>query len=150
MSLATTHPRYFVGIGCRRGCSEVALRELLERTLRANAIAIEAIAGIATIDSKRDEAGLLALATNLKLPVHFFSAQELNEFSARVDAAALIVLLETGAANIAEASALALAEKQTGQPAELFIRKCKSSDCTLALAVANDFAAANKNRSRIS
>ena len=149
MSLPEKHQRLFVGIGCRRGCSETSLRELLERTLLANAIAIESIAGIATIDSKRDEAGLQALAANLKLPLHFFSAPELNRFSERVDAAALIVLLETGAANIAEASALALAEKETRQAAELFVRKCKNADATLALAVAKDLGITNQNTSPV-
>lgn len=126
--------RYFAGIGCRRGCSEASLRELLEQTLHANAIPLESITDIATIDSKRDEVGLCALASSLNVKLHFFSAQELNRFSERVDAAALIVLLETGAANIAEASALALAEKATRQPAELIVRKCKNCDATFALA----------------
>lgn len=141
MNRSKNSQRYFIGIGCRRGCSETSLRELLDRTLHENAIAIETLAGIATIDSKRDEAGLLSLATNLKLPLHFFSAVELNRFSERVDASALIVLLETGAANIAEASALALAEKETGQAAELIVRKCKNADSTLALATATNLAA---------
>lgn len=131
-----SEPRYFIGIGCRRDCSESSLRELIEHSLSKNAISLASVAGIASIDSKRDENGLQALAKTLNLPLHFFSANELNRFSERVDASALIVLLETGAANIAEASALALTEQQTQKKAELIIRKCKNADSTFALAAA--------------
>jgi cobalt-precorrin 5A hydrolase len=134
MSLSAKHQRYFAGIGCRRGCSEASLRELLESALQAHSIPLETIGGIASIDSKRDEVGLNALAATLNIPLHFFPAAELNRFSDRVDAAALVVLLETGAANIAEASALALTEMQTEQIGELIIRKCKNADATFALA----------------
>lgn len=129
-----SHPHYFVGIGCRRGCSEVSLRTLLEQTLSAHAIPIEFIGGIASIASKREEAGLLALAVTLNVPLHFFSANELNSFSDRVEAGSAVIQRETGVPNIAESCALALAETGTTKTAELIIRKCKNVEATIALA----------------
>lgn len=129
-----SQPRYFVGIGCRRGCSEMSLRQLLEQTLSAHAILIELIGGIASIESKHEEVGLLALAVTLNVPLHFFSAIELTSFEDRVEAGAAAVQRETGVSNIAETCALALAEISTKKTAELVIRKCKSTEATIALA----------------
>lgn len=125
--------RYVAGIGCRRGCSEQSLRELLTQSLHEYTISIEQIGALASIDSKRDEAGLSQLATSLKISVLYFSAEQLRDYAGRVGEAAAIVL-NTAGTNVAEASALAGAEMLGEQCAELIIRKCKNSDATFALA----------------
>lgn len=68
-----------LGVGCRRGtppdCLEAALTEFLQK----NAIPRAAVCGLATIDLKRDEPGLLALAEAHNWPIRFFSAAELAQ-----------------------------------------------------------------------
>lgn len=125
--------RYVAGIGCRRGSSEQSLHELLTQSLHEHTISIEQLVALASIDSKRDEAGLRQLATSLKISVLYFSAEQLRNYAERVGEAATIVL-NTAGTNVAEASALAGAEMLGKQHAELIIRKCKNSDATFALA----------------
>ncbi|MFT3931074.1 MAG: cobalamin biosynthesis protein [Spongiibacteraceae bacterium] len=125
---------YYAGFGCRRGCPEESLRELLEQSLHEQCLSVAQLSGLASIDSKHDEAGLCALARSLNLPLVFFSAAQLSIFANRCGESAPIILQTTGVANVAEASALALAETHNGQHAELMIRKRKSSDATVALA----------------
>lgn len=125
--------RYVAGIGCRRGSSEQSLHELLTQSLHEHTISIEQLVALASIDSKRDEAGLSQLATSLKISVLYFSTEQLRNYAERVGEAATIVL-NTAGTNVAEASALAGAEMLGKQHAELIIRKCKNSDATFALA----------------
>jgi cobalt-precorrin 5A hydrolase len=125
--------RYVGGIGCRSGCAEHSLRELMTQSLSGYNIAIEQVVGLASIDSKRDEAGLHQLAENLNISVSYFSVEQLREYAGHVSAAAEIVM-NTAGTNVAEASALAGAEILGGQRAELIIRKCKNRDATFALA----------------
>lgn len=125
---------YAAGIGCRSGCAETSLRELLEQSLRAQPSAIDQLRGIASIDRKQNEIGLLALGERLRLPLAFFSAEELNAFADRVGATAAVALERTGSASVAEACALALAERLSGNRAELVIRKCRNADATFAVA----------------
>ena len=66
-----------LGIGCRRGTTQAVLEAALEEFLDRAAIPAEAVRGLATIDLKRDEPGLLALAQAHDWPITFFTAQEL-------------------------------------------------------------------------
>ena len=125
--------RYVAGIGCRRGCSEQSLRELLTQSLSEHNLAVEQIAALASIDSKRDEAGLSQFANNLKISVLYFSAEQLRHYADRVSPAEEIVLNNAGT-NVAEASALAGAEVLGGKNAKLIIRKRKNNEATFALA----------------
>lgn len=67
--------RLAVGIGCRRGASADAIESAVRRALGARAFGD--IACVASIDAKRDEAGLLAFCARYRLPLHFFSAEEI-------------------------------------------------------------------------
>lgn len=66
-----------LGIGCRRGVSAGDMETAVRRVLDGAGIDMRAVAKIATIDIKRDEAGLLAFADSLRVPLRFYSAQEL-------------------------------------------------------------------------
>lgn len=67
-----------LGIGCRRGLSA----ELIERTatilLWEQRLPLSRVAEVASIDVKRDEAGLLGFAAAHGLPLRFFTAGELG------------------------------------------------------------------------
>lgn len=72
-------PRIVVaGIGCRRGTPAEVIRQALEDTLKAHDIDIRAVCGIASVDVKRDEAGLIECAQKMRVPLSFFTAQELD------------------------------------------------------------------------
>jgi hypothetical protein len=99
--------QYHAGIGCRRGVDVTALRALLEQTLRRHMLRLDQVAGLSSIESKRNEPGLQALARDLNLPLRFFSAAELARFEGQVGEPSIIAQRETGVVGIAETSALA-------------------------------------------
>lgn len=132
-------PLLFAGLGCRRGSPAEALAGLLERTLEAHDLPLAALAGLASIDLKQDEPGLLQLATRLDLPLHLFSAAQLAPFEARLSHRSAVAFRHSGCHGVAESAALALAEQITGQPARLRITRIVEHDMTLALAWAPPF-----------
>lgn len=66
-----------LGVGCRRGTEQAKLEAALEEFLTEHAIPEKAIRGLASIDLKKDEPGLLALANAHGWPITFFTAEEL-------------------------------------------------------------------------
>ena len=67
-----------VGLGCRRGVPEEELEQLLDETLSRHNLCKDSIKCIATAELKRDEVGIGLLAEKLDVPVHCYSADELN------------------------------------------------------------------------
>ena len=67
-----------VGMGCRRGVPREELEELLTGVFRQHNLALSSLACIATAELKQDEPGLLELAEQYAVPVHCYSAEELN------------------------------------------------------------------------
>jgi cobalamin biosynthesis protein CbiG len=65
-----------IGIGCRRGVSA----EAIERAVRGalGTLAFADIVSVASIDAKKDEAGLLAFCERHQLRVDFFSADQIK------------------------------------------------------------------------
>lgn len=129
----------FAGLGCRRGCPADDLAGLLQRTLHAHDIPLAALAGLASIDLKQDEPGLLQLASRFDLPLHFFSAAQLTPFDSRLSHRSDVAFRHSGCHGVAESAALALAEQLSGRPAELRIARIVEDDMTLALAWAPSF-----------
>ena len=114
------------GIGCRRGVPEDEIEEALKSVLDDCGLALERVVGIASIDLKKDEAGLLSLARRLSLPLVFFAASELENI--KVPSPSARVAEATGSPSVCEAAAL----KAGG--GELVVPKCKFSRVTVALA----------------
>ncbi|PTQ73217.1 cobalamin biosynthesis protein [Pseudomonas sp. GV071] len=125
---------YIAGIGCRAGCSEAELRQLLEQTLSANGLALADLAGLASLEHKCQEPGLCALALSLELPLAGFTAEKLQGMSARISAVSAAALRSVGAASVAEASALLQVEMLSGRHAALRIEKHSSAQATVAVA----------------
>ncbi|SPB13404.1 cobalamin biosynthesis protein CbiG [Caballeronia novacaledonica] len=67
--------RLAVGIGCRRGASVDAIEHAVRIALGTRRIG--EIAVVASIDAKRDEAGLLEFCERHGLPMRFYSADEI-------------------------------------------------------------------------
>jgi len=103
------HPRVlWVGIGCERGSSKKLMATAIEEVFRVNHLALGAIAGIATIDIKADEVGLVEICQEKKWPLRTFPPEVLR--SVTVPNPSAVVEAEVGAPSVAEAAALCAAE----------------------------------------
>ena len=69
-------PSLVAGIGCNRGTAADEIRELLLATLRDAGLCRASLRGLASIDLKADEPGLIALAQELGLPLEFFGRED--------------------------------------------------------------------------
>jgi len=67
-----------LGIGCRKGISKETIEKAVDAVLGEYDIDIRAINRIASIDVKKDEAGLLSYARDLQVPIVFYSAENLR------------------------------------------------------------------------
>lgn len=133
---ATPDPLLIAGLGCRRGCAGAELRQLLEQTLAKLALPLSALDGLASSALKCDETGLLQLAADLGLPLHFYSAEQLAPYESQLSEGSERVRELTGSASVAEASALACAAERSGRSATLICPKQRSAAATLAIATA--------------
>jgi cobalt-precorrin 5A hydrolase/precorrin-3B C17-methyltransferase len=97
-------PALWLGLGCERHTSLSLLERMVEQTLAEHGLAAEAVAGIASVDIKRDEPALLALAAGRQWPMRFFSAGELAPVEVPTPSPA--VERELGTPSVAEAAAL--------------------------------------------
>lgn len=99
------HPRVlWVGIGCERGTSRHLIETAIQQVCLSNQLALGAIAGIATIDIKADEVGLVELCGLRKWPLKTFPSDVLRSIS--VPNPSAVVEAEVGTPSVAEAAAL--------------------------------------------
>jgi len=106
------HPRVlWIGVGCERGSSRQLIETAIGQTLAQGHWAAGAIAGIATLDLKADEAGLIELCQDKGWPLRCFTAEELKDI--QVPTPSEIVAREVGTPSVAEAAAIAAASDQT-------------------------------------
>ncbi|MFO1432305.1 MAG: cobalamin biosynthesis protein [Candidatus Competibacteraceae bacterium] len=129
-----THPLLIAGLGCERHCALATLSRLMDETLAGHGLGRHDLHALASIELKRDETGLLALAAELGIPIAFYPAAVLQRYSERLSRKSELVFRETGCYGVAEAAALAHAERLGGGPAELIIPKQKNPHATFAVA----------------
>ena len=102
---AQWHPRLlWVGIGCERGASGITIAQAIQTIFRSHHLAAGAIAGIASLDRKADEAGLLEFCRDRALPLRFFSAEQLR--SVPIPHPSQSVAAAVGTPSVAEAAAI--------------------------------------------
>jgi cobalt-precorrin 5A hydrolase len=94
----------WVGIGCKRGTSREFIENAIAQVCLAYHLAESAIAGIATIDTKSNEAGIIELCQERNWALKTFPANILN--SVEVPNPSNIVAQEVGTPSVAEAAAL--------------------------------------------
>ncbi|MDB5982222.1 MAG: hypothetical protein JWQ69_3237 [Pseudomonas sp.] len=128
------NPTLVIGLGCQRGCPVELLLQLIEQSLSAYGMKIDAVSALASIDQKNTEPGLLALAEQLGLPLVFFSAAELAGFETLLSHRSSVAFAHTGCYGVAESSALALAQHLGEGASELLIPRQKNQLATFALA----------------
>lgn len=121
-------PALWVGVGCVRGASAAEIGELVDRALRGGGWAPGSVAGFATIDLKRDEAGIGEFALARGRPVRYFPAAELAAAGAPSGPAAAVAAA-VGTPAVAEPAALLAAAGGA-----LVVPKIKTGRVTVAVA----------------
>jgi cobalt-precorrin 5A hydrolase len=123
-------PALWLGLGCNRGTSVEEMESLLRRVMDDQGLAPACLAGLASVQAKSDEAGLLELAARLGLRSQFFSTGELA--TVEVPNPSPMVAKHMGVASVCEAAALLAAGSR-----RLLVSKQKSPNVTVALALAS-------------
>ena len=119
-------PILHLGIGCRKGTDSAAIKDAVDAVLKDNNIDYRAIKCVASIDLKSEEAGLLQFCEERKLPVSFYSAEELKAVPGEFTPSEFVQSI-TGVDNVCERSALIGAK-------ELIVRKTAMNGVTVAVA----------------
>jgi cobalt-precorrin 5A hydrolase len=128
-NLLALRPRNLaIGIGCNRDTSADEIEMVVHQTLREAFLAFASIGAIASIDAKQDEVGLLQFAEKHRLPLHFYSADELNAIDAPTPASDY-VQQAVGAKGVCEPAALLAASG-----GRILVKKKKNGNVTVAIA----------------
>ena len=131
------HPRVlWVGLGCERGTAKEVIADAVRTTFQQYGFAEKSIAGLATIELKGDEVGILALAETNNYPLKLYSAADLNQVS--VPNPSPVVAQEVGTSSVAEAAAIKAATLETAGETSLVVSKqiFKSDHGAVTVAVA--------------
>jgi cobalt-precorrin 5A hydrolase/precorrin-3B C17-methyltransferase len=125
-------PVIAVGVGCERNVEPREIEDLVRETLRTHNLAPQAVACVASLDLKSDEAAVHALAESLGVPARFFDADTLAREEPRLPTPSETVRQAVGVAGVAEAAALAC----VGPQGRLVVPKHRSARATCAVALA--------------
>ena len=107
-----------LGLGCRKGVDPGAFAEEAMAFLQRHGVSPSRLAGIASIDLKRDEPAILSLREKLGVPeLFFYPADELSSVPGITQSET--VREHTGTGSVSEAAALIAASELGGSPARL-------------------------------
>lgn len=121
----------YLGLGCRRGVSLDEFSEVLDDLKKHHGLDLDSVAGVASIDIKKDEVALLRIAELHKWPVRFFDKAQIA--SMPVPSRSEVVHRNVGVYGVCEAAAL-LAASTASANGHLLIRKVKWERITAAVA----------------
>ena len=121
--------KYTVGIGMKKDTDSVRAEEYILRVLKDNAIDMDDVYAVSTIDIKEDEPAIRHICDKYRLPLITFDADLLKKAVGDFSASEF-VLNTVGVDNVCERSAVLAA----GPGAELIIRKQAENGITLAVA----------------
>ncbi len=117
----------YLGIGCRKGIDAEAVKQAVYKVFEDNSIDLRAVEGIASIDIKKDEEGLLAFAEEMGIEPEFFTAEELQAVEGDFTPSEFVKGV-TGVDNVCERAALKNA-------ARLIVKKTALNGVTVSVAV---------------
>ncbi len=117
-------PSLVAGVGCSRGAGADEILDRLGLSLEEAGLSEKSVAALASIDVKRDEAGLLAAAEKLEVPIRFHSAETLA--AVKTPNPSEVVREAVGTPSVAEAAVIA-------SGAEFVVEKRKSANSTVAI-----------------
>lgn len=116
------------GVGCGKGVSKALIKKALIEAFTAAGLSMLSIKNFATIDIKKNERGLKALARELGAPVEVYGAKELNRVK-YPSMPSRLVMKVTGAYGVAEPAALISSGAK-----KLCLKKTKTGHVTIAAA----------------
>ncbi|MBK1988757.1 cobalamin biosynthesis protein [Sphaerospermopsis aphanizomenoides BCCUSP55] len=127
----------WVGIGCQKGTSAKLISLAIEKILRDTQFTYSSIAGIATIESKASEHGLLEFCRLHNFSLRTFTADILASVS--VPNPAKIIEQTVGTPSVAEAAAILAATTMSSQirllvPKTIFRLPGETGSVTVAIA----------------
>lgn len=117
----------WIGIGCCRNTSSTTIQAAIAQVLTEYQLFGTTIMGIATLDRKSDEVGLLEYCRDHSLPLRYFSAAQLNLISVPNPSIRVAAMTETP--SVAEAAAMCAAGTQS-----LIVPKRVLQGVTIAIA----------------
>ncbi len=138
-------PRCIVaGIGCKKGTSSDKIEHAVQDAFAKAGLRMEALCAVASIDLKKEEAGLLEFCKTRNVPFETYAAEELQAVPGTYSASEFVSGV-TGVDNVCERSAVKYAsehgmnqgEQLLGRQAkhgELLLRKQAYGGVTVALA----------------
>lgn len=122
LSAETSPASLWVGLGCRQGTSMLSFEQALQLICRQYLIDWTRIAGLATIDAKRAEPGLLAFSLAQNWPLIYFAQVDLELYI--VPNPSEVVRSAVGVSSVCEAAALrAAAQASPGMGSTLIVSK---------------------------
>jgi cobalt-precorrin 5A hydrolase / precorrin-3B C17-methyltransferase len=95
---------FWVGIGCQRHSPRLLIQLAIAQVCQAHHLSETAIAGIATLDRKVQEPGLVDYCRDRRLPLYGFTADQLSQISTVGYSSRIQALV--GCPSVAEAAAL--------------------------------------------
>ena len=116
------------GIGCNRNTPKQEIRDHLLKAMADNRLALNSLTGLASIEIKQDEPGLLETAAELGLPIHFYSSDQLEGVEG-VQNPSATVAKHLGVSSVCEAAAILAAGK-----GKLIVPKQTTPNVTVAIA----------------
>jgi cobalt-precorrin 5A hydrolase len=111
----------WVGIGCQKGISQQLINLAIKKVFQENKLIYSQVAGIATIDKKASEIGLIEFCNLEKLPLKTFSAEVLNNVFVPNPNNNITKLM--GTSSVAESSAILAASESTATKITLLVPK---------------------------
>ena len=130
-TLVLRPPTLAAGIGCNRGAGVDEIQGLLDVALAHNGLARGSLKTIASVDIKEDEIGLQALAKRLKLPLQFYTRDQLSSVDT-IQTPSAMVEKHIGVKNVCEAAAILATER-----GHLIVPKTTTKNVTVAIARVN-------------
>ncbi len=118
---------YIMGIGCKKNTAFEKLEAFVDKIAKENAISLEQVAQMASIDLKRKERGLLVLEAKKRIPFIVFSAEELNDLEGDFTDSEFVKSI-TGVSNVCERAAFRLSGE-----GEQILPKTASDGMTLSI-----------------
>ena len=119
---------YILGMGCKRGKEFASLFAFVSECFKQQKLPMEEICGLASIDRKQKEEGLLALADYLRVPFFTYPEEQLKMLQGQFSASAFVES-RVGVDNVCERAAL-LACREHGK---IILPKTASEGMTLAI-----------------
>ena len=118
-----------LGIGCKRNTPAENIRRAVQIALESANLSPRALASAASIDVKRDEAGLIEYCASANLPLSFYSAEELRSLPGSFTPSNF-VQNTVGVDNVCERAAM----RAAGAGATLIVNKTCLDGVTVAVA----------------